>query len=354
MNAPNLLEIEQSKRSNLTRNLLFLFVCVAMVGAYGVQQFGGVEGVVAQVDVKIPVADKKSEKTGGDVVIEIQEKKIVVPVQVTTSTFDSSSFSAQKFLVKDVETGKTLLSKDEYEPHAIASITKLMSALVLQEQGLRTTGTTTAANGEVFDTFLQSHFVYDVHDVWNAALIGSSNRAILSLVDELGIGRDVFVAKMNEKANELGMSTARFMDPTGLDAGNVATASDVLMLLGEALNNEEMYSTLAKTEYAFATVEGEHSRDIYNTNWLLLGWIPNTFSVVHPGKTGYIPESLYNFTTRVENEAGNALDVVVLGTASHEARFEEARDLAEWIFDNYEWHTKIIQVPVNRADAALN
>ncbi len=76
---------------------------------------------------------------------------------------------------------------------------------------------------------------------------------------------------------------------------------------------------------------------MYNTNWMLLGWVTNDFYKLYGGKTGYIVASGYNFTMRVENEDNHILDVVVLGADSHEGRFTEARDVAEWVFDNYTW-----------------
>ena len=75
---------------------------------------------------------------------------------------------------------------------------------------------------------------------------------------------------------------------------------------------------------------------MWNTDWILLDWIPNEFAVFHGGKTGYITASGYNFTMRVEND-GHMLDVVVLGASSHEGRFTEARDIAKWVFTNYKW-----------------
>ncbi len=338
--APNL--IEQHTRSyNRPRNILFAVLCFAVIGWYGLEFTGHSDRVFQILKNEAP-----RTQIGGDVAIEYTTTTVIIPARSTTNTFDNASVSAKSFLVKDNETGEILIAKNEYAARPIASITKLMSALVLLDIGLDPEhGTTTAANGEVFDTFLQSHLVYKTKDVWNVAFVGSSNRAILSLVDESGVTREEFVKKMNDKARELGMSDAVFFDPTGLDERDIASASDVLLLLKVALTKKKLTDALSRTQYSFATVIGQHKRDIYNTNWLLLGWIPNTFHKLYPGKTGYIPESGYNFTTRIEDEGKHAIDIVVLGAASHEARFEEARDIAEWVFENFKWEEKIITVP---------
>lgn len=338
--APNLIE-KQTRSYNGPRNIIFLVLCFAVVGWYGLEFSGHSDQVLEVLKNEAPKA-----QVGGDVVIEYVTSTVIIPVQITTGTFDNTLITAKSFFVKDYETGETLASKDEYVARPIASITKLMSALVLLDTGLDPEhGTTTAANGEVFDTFLQSHLVYKTKDVWNAAFVGSSNRAILSLVDGSGITRDEFVKRMNDKARELGMSDAIFYDPTGLDERNMASASDILLLLKVALTKKQLTDALLHTQYAFATLEGEHKRNIYNTNWLLLGWIPNKFYKIYPGKTGYIPASGYNFTTRIEDEGKHAIDIVVLGANNHEARFEEARDIAEWVFENFRWEEKIITVP---------
>lgn len=339
--APNLIHTRPN-RTNTVRNLLFIFLIFGLVGWYGVRFAKEVEHVAPLVS-----ADSASnEEVGGDVVIQFREQTFIEPVQVTTNTLDVGSFSAEGFLVKDITTGKSLVTHNEYAARPIASITKLMSAIVLLDTGIPLTGTTTAANGEVFDTFLLSNFVYDTEDVWNTALVGSSNRAILSLVDRTGMTRDAFVAQMNAKARELGMSDTVFTDPSGLDEGNTASASDVLILLKEALDRGQIYDALRQKEYSIATIAGAHERDMYNTNWLLLGWIPHRFSLLHPGKTGYIPASGYNFTTRIENEEGHSIDIVVLGADSHESRFEETRDIANWVFTNFDWQKKTIRTRI--------
>ncbi|MEK7083965.1 MAG: hypothetical protein AAB932_01920, partial [Patescibacteria group bacterium] len=71
--------------------------------------------------------------------------------------------------------------------------------------------------------------------------------------------------------------------------------------------------------------------------WLLLGWIPHQFPKFIGGKTGYITVSGYNFVVEVEDAAGRRVAAVILGANAHEARFTEARDIAKWAFENYQW-----------------
>jgi D-alanyl-D-alanine carboxypeptidase len=139
---------------------------------------------------------------------------------------------------------------------------------------------------------------------------------------------------MNIKARELGMFDASFFEPSGLNADNVASASDVAILLEEAMKHKEIVDAVNLPSYTLAT--NRNQEKIWNTNWLLMRWVPHHFSSIIGGKTGYIPESGYNFAMQVEQD-GRTLTVVILGADSNEARFTEARDIAEWVYANYEW-----------------
>jgi D-alanyl-D-alanine carboxypeptidase len=76
---------------------------------------------------------------------------------------------------------------------------------------------------------------------------------------------------------------------------------------------------------------------MWSTDWILLGWIPNKLPEFFGGKTGYTVAAGYNFTMRAGDGKGHMVDVVILGATSHEARFNEAKDIAEWVFANYDW-----------------
>lgn len=247
------------------------------------------------------------------------------------------AMTAQTVLVKDKRSGAVLFSKNEYEPHPMASITKLMTALVLLDYAPDFSATTTASGDAVFDTVIAQGETYRMADLWSAALVGSSNSAVLSLADALEPDREEFVRRMNAKARELGMSAAVFTEPTGLDSGNAATGSDIALLLAEALRHPDIADTLVQADFNLTTAAGAYPRHIWNTDWLLLGWIPHSFSHFSGGKTGYIPESGYNFTMEVANGGGRGIQVVILGAETHESRFTEARDLAQWVFENYIW-----------------
>lgn len=275
---------------------------------------------------------------GGDITVPppAQELPAVPKLKEDVEPLDPAAFSAASVLVKDVHTGTVLFAKDPYAERPIASITKLMSSLLLLEQDLDWTATTSVVSDDLIDTHMYAGDTYTIEELWQASLVGSSNKAIMTLADHVHWTREAFVARMSERARELGMGKTLFADPTGLDAENISTASDVSLLLAEALSQEKMKQTLLQPELNLYSVERNKSHHMWSTNWLLLGWIPHEL-VLHGGKTGYIDASGYNFAVRVEDAGGHVLDVVVLGATTHEARFTEARDAALWVFTNTVW-----------------
>jgi D-alanyl-D-alanine carboxypeptidase len=262
-----------------------------------------------------------------------------VPLQTSTSTYPVE-LTAASVLVVDDGTNTVLFSKNATEVRPLASITKLMAALILMDlkpEWATSTVVTTA------DFSSSSHFInvgekFKIEDLWHIALIGSSNSAINTLVRNTGLTPDNFAILMNRKAKEIGLSKASFVEPTGLDEKNVADASDVARLLKEALEIDKIKKTLQIGQYYSHPIGMKKERRLWSTNWLLTNWVPNRFAedkIV--GKTGFINDSKYNFTVRIEDDNHHAVRIVVLGSESNESRFSEARDLAEWIFKNYLW-----------------
>ncbi len=328
-------------KSSVWRGIILVFVIVIAIGAlvfsrldFSMANFVFVSKIIEPLEVVIESGDN----IGGD--IQILPPKQIKPKlpELVGEMLDPNQFTANSIIIKDQKTGAVLYHKNEYQSRPIASITKLMSALVLLEKNLNWSATTTVIGADLLGTHMYAGDVYTLEDLWLAALVGSSNKAILSLANALDWPVEAFVERMNQKALELGMTETYFTDPTGLDDTNISSASDVAILLNEALSWEEISRVLLIPEHNLYAKERGKNHHIWNTDWLLLGWIPHNFVDFRGGKTGYIPAAGYNFTMQVGNEAGNIINVVVLGVNSHEGRFTEARDMANWVFANYVWY----------------
>ncbi|MFA4830571.1 MAG: hypothetical protein WC862_00490 [Patescibacteria group bacterium] len=328
-------------QSNKWRNVLsagILFLGIGIAASIKFIQITPEQAEFArQLLPKTLVIPETETQTGGD--ITVAPPKIQEPQrpELIGEMLPEETFTAASMVVKDRETGALLYSKNPYQARPIASITKLMSALVLLEKDIDWSTTTEVIGADSLDTHMYAFDSYTLQELWDAALIGSSNKAIKTLANALDWPEEAFIERMNQKALELGMSNTRFADPTGLDDENVSTASDVSILLDEALTKQKIKETIIKKELTLYSRERRKSHHIWNTDWLLLGWIQHKFFNLSGGKTGYTPAAGYNFAVQIGDEAEHWLNVVVLGADRHEARFTEARDIAKWVFENYRW-----------------
>jgi D-alanyl-D-alanine endopeptidase (penicillin-binding protein 7) len=324
------------------QHLFFLVVVIVIFVLCGVITFFSVEHYVAtrwlsfaeQIGKKISVANWWSAPR------EVPPVAPIIPHPVRRSdskSLDPNLFSARHMVVRDDTTGEMLFGKAAYEPWPIASITKLLSAMVLLDTPLDFSATTTAARDVVYDNEIIPQQVYKVGDLWGAALVASSNRAILSLVDASGISREEFVVRMNKKALDLGLTNTKVFEPTGLDPRNTATAADIAILVSEALKKTPIRDTVLLSEYTIATADGRFEKKLRTTDWLVSGLVSKSGLEIRGGKTGTIPEADYNFALQVSSSTGRVLDVVILGAENNDARFVEARRAAEWVYRSYEW-----------------
>lgn len=284
-----------------------------------------------------PQSQARAAKIGEVKITELPKAKPIIPLVKDNSAAPTTT--AVSVLVLDDQTDTMLYEKNADAVRSLASITKLMTALVLSELPIDWTSTTVVSADDVDSS---SHHIdegeqYHLDDLWNVALVGSDNSAINVLVRASGLSRADFVAKMNEKAQRLNLKSMRFADPTGLDNRNMAQSEDVAKLLKLALAKERIIKALQIAEY-YAQPIGKKPHRVWSTDWLLTHWVPSDYKNAQiAGKTGYIADSDYNFTVRLTDKNNHSIRVVVLGSATNETRFTEARDIADWTFSHYLW-----------------
>lgn len=295
-----------------------------------------VQNFVAQ----LPTSRLRPAVVGGDVTpAALPVSRPRLPMVKDNATYEHAG-TASAVLVVDDKTNTVLFKKHSDEVRPLASVTKLMSALVLSELPIQWSSTTLIAqedsDGSSHQVAIGEEFALD--DLWEIALVGSSNSAIEALVRNSGLTNEAFVARMNEKAKELNFFSMHFVEPTGLDKQNVAHALDASRLLKEALQVEKIYTALQTPGVAVKPVNKEKRRQVWSTNWLLTKWVPNNYEPERiVGKTGYIEDSGYNVVVRFTDKKQRGIRVVILGAASNEARFMEAKDVADWVFAHYVW-----------------
>lgn len=249
--------------------------------------------------------------------------------------------SAERYVAIDINSGKILLQNDVEVAQPIASITKLMTAMVILEQDPN--WDQVVEMKKVDETYGAFAHIYRGEEVlfehlWQAALVTSDNNSIMAMIRALGLSRAEFVGLMNEKADELEMHSSNFADPTGLSENNQATALDVSRLLYNAMNQEKIQESVLQGKYSFRILNNNKKRTVYNTDILIDSFLNKKkygYELVG-GKTGYLPEAGYCLGVKISHE-GNPVAIIVLNSETIETRFQDVKVIADWVFNNYSW-----------------
>jgi len=249
---------------------------------------------------------------------------------------------ARSVIIRDGGTGKILFEKNSKEKLPVASLTKLMTAVVfldLSPDWQKEIEVTSQDEREGGKLYVMRGEKVKVLDLFYTALAGSANNAILALVRATGKSQEEFVNLMNKKAKSLDLKDTHFVEPTGLSPQNISSAQDIAKLASYALRFKEIRDATTTENYSFKSLNGR-GHDIKNTDLLLKSFLNDEKSGyrITGGKTGYIEEAGYCLMTRVANKRENEIIVVVLGAEDHFARFQEVKGLAFWTFENYEWN----------------
>ncbi len=238
------------------------------------------------------------------------------------------------------ENGVELAGKNADAVRPIASLTKLMTAVVLLDSGLDFSQTVTYTPKKHYAYKNYMHIkqgeVFRVTDLWFGMITGSLNVETRMLVDAVGIPEKTFVDKMNIKASVLGLEHTKFFNVTGLSADltggkleNVSTAREIAMLFQEALKYPEIAGALSLPAYRFEEVVDKDKKKghyFHHTNKLMQEALP--YRVV-ASKTGYTEEAGACFVMLTTSRAGNHV-IVSLGDPNYAQRFSEPKRLAEW------------------------
>ncbi len=232
-------------------------------------------------------------------------------------------------LVQDASSGETLIAKNLGAVLPIASITKLMTAMVILDSGLNLEQRV-AISGDDYDNLkgtrsrLRPGTVLTRDELLLLALMSSENRAAFSLARTYPGGTATFVAAMNEKARALGMNDSKFIDPTGLSSGNVSTAHDLARMVAAAHEYPliRQYSTRES-----ATVQSfGRSLDYRNTN----GLVRSANWDIGLSKTGYISEAGRCLVMRVRMQSREVI-VVLLDSWGKLSRVGDANRIKKWL-----------------------
>jgi len=263
------------------------------------------------------------------------------PVNIYSQPFEKK-LTAQSAIVLDHVTDTILFEKNAAVARPLASMTKLMSALILVERisDWHATTTISVAAVEEGNQAVGRGEVYSVEDLFDAALIGSLNTAVNALIQTTGMSEEEFVNEMNDRAKDLGMLDTSFADATGLSSHNVGSPRDVARLTKIALSHPRIKIASVQEHVTITELQSRQKKAVKATDWLLTQSARLTHAHVEGGKTGYTPDAGFNFSVQIMNDDGHEIRVVIMGAADVYARFTEAADLANWVFENFVWVRK--------------
>jgi len=242
-------------------------------------------------------------------------------------------------VIVDWDSEQVLMRKNAEWPLPIASITKLMTALVVLDSGLPLDTPVTIQSADIRTGGIPYVIPGEeilAGDLLHASLIASANTATMSLARATGLTDEEFVSRMNSLGQEIGLRETTFIEPTGLDANNISPASDVALLVKQALGSKTISEIARLERYEFDALTGLR-HVISSTDDLLGSSISKPPYTFMGGKTGYIIEAGYCFAAAAENGQGNRVIAVVLGAPSKEVRFAEVSSLLYWAFDAFMW-----------------
>lgn len=256
-----------------------------------------------------------------------------------------NKITAKNIYLAQTDTGKVLYQKNSEDKIYPASTTKLLTALlvvencdlnakiIISEKAVRS-----VPNGYV-NANLQVGEELTVDQVLHVMLISSANDAANALAEHVAGSIDSFSSMMNTKANELGCTNSNFTNPSGLqEEKHYTTAHDLFLIGKEAIKDENIRKCLTTTKYTLPNTEKYTGtvRTFYTTNYLMNKSLSKYYYKYCIGaKTGYTGNAR-NCIVAFAQKDGIELTAVIMGEDAKGKKFLDAKEMFEYIYENYE------------------
>lgn len=237
----------------------------------------------------------------------------------------------------DIDNSQILFSYNEKEPLAMASLTKMMTAIVALENLPNLDAVVTVSRQAALVEGSKMHLWIDekitLRDLLYGLILKSGNDAALAIEEYYNslASNNNFIEKMNDKAKTLGLKNTQFFDSAGI-AENKSTALELSMLLDYALRNKTFAQIASTVQYNTKALNGSLEHNMTTTNRLL-----RTRADTIAGKTGYSETANYNFINAFRSPQNHRIVVVVLGASDHDSRFDECNKIIDWVYGAYRW-----------------
>jgi serine-type D-Ala-D-Ala endopeptidase (penicillin-binding protein 7) len=317
-----------SRFSRRLLSFLILLLCAAFAMQVSAAQPQKKKPVASKQVKKIPAANKKfiKNKRGAR---SSYEPPSLGRLSGLHSVRDELDLKSSVALVVDQDTNEVLFSKNDSTVLPIASITKLMTGILVSEAGLAMNEVITITQNDVVGergvrSRLKVGMQLTRQELMHLALMSSENRAAHALGRTYPGGLEAFIPLMNAKAQQLGMMHTRYVEPTGLSNENRSTAQDLAKLVSFASRNPEVSQYSVSHGYQLAA--GNKTLQYVNTNRLT----SNPTWDIGIQKTGYI-SSAGRCLVMQTKVAGRQLVMVFLDSMGKYSRLGDAERVRAWL-----------------------
>lgn len=265
--------------------------------------------------------------------IDLQDFIETQVAPVKNSQFIAPVIDAKSSIAVDLNSGSILFEKNAHQRRSIASITKLMTAIIiLEENNLNeiVTVSSNAANTEGSSMYLLPGEQITVENLLYGLMVSSANDSAVALAEYNAQNVSTFVEKMNQKASALGLVNTNYANPTGLDQTLAySSAYDVAKLAQYVYQNDFIKKAAAIQSIDVQSISGNYNHKLETTNKLL-----DSYLKIKGLKTGKTDAAGLCLTVIAENDQGKEIVTVVLNSP---ARFTETKVLVDWVFRAYNW-----------------
>lgn len=268
-------------------------------------------------------------------------KKILLIIILFLPIFvfaDTNMTSAKSSILMEYETGKILYENNSKERLAPASMTKIMSMILIMEAidngkislDDEVVISDNAAKMGGSQIFLEANSKMKVNELLKGVAIASGNDAVVALAEKTYGTVDKFVAKMNEKASELGLINTRFKNPHGLDEeGHYSCSYDMALMARELIKHESILNYTKIYEEYLTKPDGSKTW-LVNTNKLV-----RFYDGVDGLKTGYTTNAMYCIAATAKKNNLRFI-TVVMGEPDNDTRTKDTASLLNYAFNTYQ------------------
>lgn len=318
-----------------TKRLLAACLCAAMLAGLALPA-AAEDALPTAGSAPVLIAEEGSGEDAAALAKE-SDKDVWLPTGAVPTEAASLDVGGKSAVLLEQESGTVLYEKNAHEKLAIASVTKVMTLLLVMEaldggrltMDEKVTCSATAASMGGSQIWLEQGEIMSVHELLKAAVIVSANDACAALAEHISGSIESFVAAMNERAAELGMKDTKFLDCSGLSDDAYSSAYDVALMSRELMKHK----TITKyTTIWMDSLRGGKSQ-LVNTNKLVRHY--NGATGLKTGTTSKAGHCLSATASR----DGLELVAVVLGCSTTDERFGGARKMLDYGFANYAVYT---------------